>query len=66
VAIAGDPVAFAAAATALLLDADRRRAMGSRALEVFFERLSWDVVARVVAAGSVIGEAGPARTPVAP
>jgi glycosyltransferase involved in cell wall biosynthesis len=66
VAIAGDPEAFAAAATALLLDGDRRRAMGRRALEVFGDRLSWDVVARGVAADSVIGAAGPARAPVAP
>jgi glycosyltransferase involved in cell wall biosynthesis len=65
-AIAGDPVAFAAATTALLLDSGRRQAMGTRALEVFGERLSWDVAAHLVASTSVIGTAGPAPAPVAP
>jgi hypothetical protein len=37
--------------------------MGARALEVFAERLSWDVAGRTVVAHSVIAEAG-ARTPV--
>jgi glycosyltransferase involved in cell wall biosynthesis len=61
--IADDPREFATCVAALLTDGTRRRAMGARALEVFAERLSWDVAGRTVVAHSVIAEAG-ARTPV--
>jgi polysaccharide biosynthesis protein PslH len=53
--IAADPDAFAAETAALLVDRDRRRALGARALEVFRERLTWDVAARAVAARSLVG-----------
>jgi polysaccharide biosynthesis protein PslH len=57
-AIADDAATFAAATAALLLDSGRRQVMGGRALEVFRERLSWDVAVRTVTSRSVVAEAG--------
>jgi hypothetical protein len=61
--IADDPDAFARETAALLVDRDRRRVLGTRALEVFRERLTWDVAERAVAMRSLVG-AGRWRTPV--
>jgi glycosyltransferase involved in cell wall biosynthesis len=63
VVVAAGPAEFAAATASLMLDAERRRVVGARALQVFREHLSWDVAARAVAAGSVIGGAGAALSP---
>jgi polysaccharide biosynthesis protein PslH len=56
--LADDAATFAAATAALLLDAERRRVMGGRALEVFRERLSWDVAVRTVTSRSLVAEPG--------
>jgi glycosyltransferase involved in cell wall biosynthesis len=67
VAIADDPAAFARAAAALLIDGARRHALGTRALAVFAEQLSWEVAARVVATRSMIAASAPQpRTAAAP
>jgi polysaccharide biosynthesis protein PslH len=57
-ALADDAATFAAATAALLLDSGCRQVMGGRALEVFRERLSWDVAVRTVTSRSVVAEAG--------
>ena len=61
VAIADAAQGFAAHVQSLLTDAERRRAMGAAALEVFRQRLSWEVARRTVSAGSIV--AGVDRTP---
>jgi glycosyltransferase involved in cell wall biosynthesis len=66
VVAAAAPAEFAAATASLMLDAERRQDLGSRALQVFREQLSWDVAARAVATGSVIGDARPALSPASP
>ena len=59
VAISDEPREFAATVAALLVDGARRHALGTRALAVFAERLSWDVAGRTVAARSVIAGGAP-------
>jgi polysaccharide biosynthesis protein PslH len=64
VAIADEPRTFAATAAALLTDGPRRQGLGTRALAVFGEELSWDVAGRTVLARSLIAEtAAPAAVP---
>ena len=55
--LADDAATFAATTAALLLDPERRREMGGRALELFRARLSWEVDARTVTACSVVAGA---------
>jgi glycosyltransferase involved in cell wall biosynthesis len=62
VVVAAGPAEFAAATASLMLDPARRRVVGARALQVFREHLTWEVAARAVAEGSVIGAAGAVRS----
>jgi glycosyltransferase involved in cell wall biosynthesis len=54
VAVADTPEAFARHVQGLLTDAERRRAMGAAALEVFRQQLSWEVARRTVSADSLV------------
>lgn len=65
VIVAPDAGSFAAATASLLVDPARRLGLGARALDVFRNRLSWDVASRAVGVGSVIGEAGVPHAPAA-
>jgi glycosyltransferase involved in cell wall biosynthesis len=66
VAIADAPREFAVTTAALLVDGARRHAMGTRALAVFGEHLTWEVAGRTAMARSVIAAGGAPRprTPV--
>jgi glycosyltransferase involved in cell wall biosynthesis len=63
VAVADAADAFAAHVQDLLTDAERRRAMGAAALEVFRQQLSWEVARRAVIAGSIVAGADRAPEP---
>ena len=54
VAVADGAEAFATRLSDLMMDAERRRSMGSTALTLFRQRLTWEVARRTVAAGSII------------
>jgi glycosyltransferase involved in cell wall biosynthesis len=63
VAVADTANEFAARVQGLLTDAERRRAMGAAAIEVFRQQLSWEVVRRTVSAASIVAGADRAPRP---